>query len=76
YVQRHGLRKCFFLGGNETCRYHIRQHWDVYETKCKEKNILTRERCMPPDVLLAFEMAKKGITQQQQTTLDGVVNLS
>ncbi len=67
------MRRTFYLGGNTSCRKHIRQHWDVYEKQCKEKNIPMSITCMPPEILAKYnEELKPG---PKQTTLDGLVDV-
>jgi len=39
FVQKEGKRKAFHTGSNSSCRVHIRQHYNLYQAKCKEANI-------------------------------------
>ena len=39
FVQKYGKRKAFHLGGNSSCRQHIRIHYKEYQQCCAEGNI-------------------------------------
>ncbi|KZS86538.1 hypothetical protein SISNIDRAFT_383658, partial [Sistotremastrum niveocremeum HHB9708] len=42
-------RGAFKLGGNSSCRQHIRSHYDEYIQRCEEANIKPKDHCMPRD---------------------------
>ena len=64
-----GLRKAFFCGSNTTCRQHIRQHYDVYQQRCREQGIAESHRAVPPHILKEREAVKK---PKKQVKLDGM----
>jgi hypothetical protein len=67
------IRKSFFTGSNSTCRQHIRQHYEFYSQKCKEKGIEESERCVPIPVLQARkEAAKRQGQVMVQTRVDEI----
>jgi len=67
-----GLRKAFFSGSNTSCRQHIRQHYTIYQQRCKEQDITENYRAVPPQILREREAAKE-TTKKPQTNLDGIV---
>jgi hypothetical protein len=69
-VKARGLRKAFFCGSNTSCRQHLRQHYEIYQKRCKEEGIPENYRAVPPHILKEREEAKK---PKKQTTLDGIV---
>ncbi|KZS95020.1 hypothetical protein SISNIDRAFT_389876, partial [Sistotremastrum niveocremeum HHB9708] len=44
-------RGAFKLGGNSSCRQHIRSHYDLYIARCEEEACEPKEHCMPRDIL-------------------------
>jgi hypothetical protein len=69
-VKSKGLRKAFFTGSNTSCRQHIRQHYAIYQQRCREQDIIENYRAVPPQILKEREAAQKPKTQ---TNLDGIV---
>jgi hypothetical protein len=69
-VKSKGLRKAFFVGSNTSCRQHIRQHYAIYEQRCREQGLTENYRAVPPQILKEREAMKK---PKKQTNLDGVV---
>lgn len=65
-----GVRKAFFCGSNTSCRQHLRQHYGIYQQRCKEQGLTENYRAVPPQILKEREEAKK---TKKQTTLDGIV---
>jgi len=63
------LRKAFFCGGNSTCRQHIRQHYAIYQERCREQGLAENYRAVPPHILKEREAAKK---PNKQVKLDGI----
>ncbi|KZS87554.1 hypothetical protein SISNIDRAFT_470817 [Sistotremastrum niveocremeum HHB9708] len=43
-------RGAFKLGGNSSCRQHIRSHYEEYLKLCKEAGIKPKDHCMPRDL--------------------------
>jgi hypothetical protein len=64
-------KKAFFVGGNSSCRVHIRQHYDIYRNRCKEGNIPENHHAIPRQIFLKMKVDKKGTAAQ--STLDGVL---
>ena len=67
FVAKHGRRKCFHLGGNSSCRTHIRSHYDVYKDRCEAENITVNHRAIPREIWKAMEAAKKAKKGKQGT---------
>lgn len=65
-----GLRKAFYCGSNTSCRHHIRQHYAIYQQRCKEQGLTESYRAVPPQILKEREDAKK---PKKQTNLDGII---
>lgn len=59
------MRKAFHVGGNSSCRQHLRQHWELYSQKCKAKNIPVNHWAIPREVLKQQEAEKAQITQEK-----------
>ncbi|GLB40087.1 hypothetical protein LshimejAT787_0705970 [Lyophyllum shimeji] len=74
FVARYGKRKCFHVGGNSSCRAHIRQHYEVYKTRCAAEKIPVHHWSIPRDVWRAMEKEKeeKGGKAKKNASLDGV----
>jgi hypothetical protein len=69
-VKSKGLRRAFFCGSNTSCRQHIRQHYTIYQQRCKDEGVTENHRAIPPQILKEREAAKK---PKKQTNLDGIV---
>ena len=65
-----GLRKVFYCGSNTSCHQHIRQHYAIYQQRCKEQGLNENYRAVPPQILKEREEANK---PKKQTNLDGIV---
>ena len=57
-ILKQGKRAAFMTGGNSTCRYHVRAHWDVYKVKCSEANLRLHHHAIPCEVWA--EITKQG----------------
>jgi hypothetical protein len=76
FVRKQGKRKAFFTGGNSSCRHHIRQHYLIYQKKCKDGNIPEHHWAIPRAIWKIMEDEKNGkkvVTQGTQGTLDGLL---
>jgi hypothetical protein len=64
-VKNGGLRKAFFVGGNSSCRSHIRQHYQLYQQRCKDANIPENHHAIPRQLWKEMneEKTRKGKTQ-------------
>ncbi|KAI0278182.1 hypothetical protein BC826DRAFT_874247, partial [Russula brevipes] len=47
FIKKSGPRKAFHTGGNSSCRQHLRQHYEIYQNRCKEANILEHHWAVP-----------------------------
>lgn len=72
-VNRYGKRKTFFTGGNSSCRQHIRQHYAIYQERCKDENIPEHHWAMPRPLWRQLEDEKRGKKLGTQGTLDGLL---
>jgi hypothetical protein len=71
FVKKKGVRKAFHVGGNSSCRQHIRAHYDIYKTRCEEKRVQMNDWAIPR--LIWKEMNKTGKSAKSQSTLDGKI---
>ena len=67
------VRKAFFLGGNSSCRAHIRQHYGLYKQRCKERNIPENHHTIPRPIWREMQLKKQNPKAKTQHTLDGAV---
>jgi hypothetical protein len=70
-MDKNGKRKVFHIGGNSSCRQHIRQHYKIYKERCKEARIEMHHWVIPRQILQDAQ-AKKG-KLEKQGSLDGIV---
>jgi hypothetical protein len=63
------MRKAFHVGGNSSCRQHIRQHYDIYRKRCQSANIKMNDRAIPPAIVKARKEKEEG-KGGKQTKLD------
>lgn len=72
-LKEKGLKKAFFVGGNSSCRVHIRQHYSLYKERCKEAGIPENHHAIPRPIWKKMQEQKnlkdKGTTQMK---LDGI----
>jgi hypothetical protein len=73
FVKKHGKRKAFHTGGNSSCRLHIRQHYGVYQQRCKERNIPEHHWAMPRAIWKRMQDEKRGVKEARQGTLDELI---
>ena len=59
FVKKHGKRKAFHVGGNSSCRAHLRQHYDVYKERCEKENIPVNHWAIPRPIWKKMEEAKE-----------------
>lgn len=57
------MRKAFHIGGNSSCRAHIRQHYELYKKRCKDGNIPENHHAMPRVLWKELQEKKKGMHQ-------------
>jgi hypothetical protein len=66
FVAKHGKRKAFHVGSNSSCRQHIRSHYEVYKSKCKELGLKENHHAIPRDIAkLQANRKKQGKDIQQ-----------
>jgi hypothetical protein len=75
-IRTKSLHKAFLIGGNSTCRYHIRQHYEYYSKRCKEEGIEERERCVPPEILKARKSTSKVTMVQSKLNITAGAELA
>jgi hypothetical protein len=73
FVKKYGKRKAFHTGGNSSCRLHIRQHYIVYQERCKAENIPEHHWAIPRPVWKRMQDDKRGVKMERQGTLDGLL---
>jgi len=77
FTTKYGKRKAFLTGGNSSCRQHIRQHYPIYQERCKEANIPEHHWAMPRPLWREMEEERKGKVDPEtpgtQKTLDGAL---
>jgi hypothetical protein len=71
FIKANGKRKAFHKGGNSSCRAHLRQHYELYKTRCTEKAIPINHWSIPRDIWKVMEeekdAKKKGrLTKKQE----------
>jgi hypothetical protein len=65
FVAKNGKRKAFHVGGNSSCRQHLRQHWDLYSKECKDKKIPIHHWATPRHIWKQQEDEKAGKNKGQ-----------
>src|SRR5258708_955657 len=65
------LQKAFHIGGNSSCRTHIRKHYELYKQQCKDGNIPENHHALPQPLWKELQEAKKNPKAAQQGKLDG-----
>ena len=73
FMKKYGKRKAFHTGGNSSCQQHIRQHYDVYQQRCKEENIPEHHWAIPRPIWKKMQEEKKGTMGERQGTLDELI---
>ena len=70
-IKKHSKRKALVAGSNSTCRYHIRQHYEVYQERCEAAGVPEHHWAIPRNIMGATNLkAEKGGIGQK--TLDTV----
>jgi hypothetical protein len=69
-VKAKGVRKAFFSGSNTSCRQHIRQHYTIYQQRCREEGLTENYQAVPPQIIKERELSK---SPKKQTTLNDIV---
>jgi len=73
FTKKEGKRKAFHIGGNSSCRVHIRQHYQLYQQRCKEENIPENHWAIPRSIWNARKEPQKLGKGTGQATLDLMV---
>ena len=71
-VKKKGLRAAFITGRNSTCRYHVRKHYNVYSTRCKEARIAEHHWAVDRNVWEMMQAKATGKTGKTQTKIDAM----
>jgi hypothetical protein len=61
------MRKAFFKGGNSTCRFHLRQHYERYKEKCGAADVAINHWAIPRKIWQAMEEEKELAEQGRKT---------
>lgn len=61
------MRKAFHKGGNSSCRLHLRQHYKIYEQRCKEADIPINHWAIPREIWKVMQAEKESEKQGVQT---------
>jgi hypothetical protein len=69
FINKEGKRKAFHMGSNSSCHAHIRQHFKLYQERCKAENISEHHWAIPRPVWKEME-ARQGNKSSKQGTLD------
>jgi hypothetical protein len=59
FMSKHGPRRCFHVGGNSSCRQHIRTHYNMYRARCAEGSIKMSDWAIPRPLWREMEEKKK-----------------
>src|SRR6266481_3806434 len=73
FIAKEGKQKAFHTGGNSSCHAHIRQHFKLYQERCKEANIPEHHWAIPHPIWNKMEAEQQGIKSSTQGTLDSMV---
>ena len=57
----------FHIGGNSSCRAHLRQHYEIYKKRCEEKGIPINHWAIPRTVWKKMEEEKVEETMGRST---------
>ena len=58
------------MGGNSSCRLHVRVHYNLYKEKCQTTEIPVHHHAIPWDIWRNIVVKKEGKKIQVQQTLD------
>jgi len=76
FIKLNGTRKAFHMGGNSSCRQHIRQHYALYKERCEKANIPVNHWAIPRSIWNIMEEEKEAaakgwmMKKQQQQQLN------
>ena len=76
FIDQEGKRKAFHTGSTSSCRAHIRQHFKLYQERCKVENIPEHHWTILHRVWKVMEEARQGNKSSKQGTLDKVMKPS
>jgi hypothetical protein len=68
FIEKSSKRKAFHMGSNSSCRQHLRQHYEIYQKRCKEAKVEEHHWAIPRHIWREAQ-EKKG----KQGKLDGIV---
>ena len=71
-VTKHGERNAFFIGGNSSCRTHIRRHYKIYKDRCEEAGIPESHHAIPRPLWKKMEEEKREAPGKRQKKIDGM----
>ncbi len=67
------MRKAFHKGSNTSCRFHIRQHYEIYKNNCEKADIPVHHWAIPRPIWQKMEeekVAKGSVMKKKQLELD------
>ncbi|KAH9041793.1 hypothetical protein EDB85DRAFT_1886448 [Lactarius pseudohatsudake] len=70
-VKKYGKQKAFHIGGNSSCRAHIRKHYELYKQRCKDENIPENHYAVPQVIWKELQNLKANPKAKRQGKLDG-----
>ena len=73
FIEKEGKQKAFHTGGNSSCHAHIRQHYILYQERCKEANIPEQHWAILCPIWNGMEEARRHKKVPRQGTLDSSV---
>ena len=76
FIKSNGKRKAFHQGGNSSRRFHIRQHFKVYEEKCKQADIPVNHWAILRHLWKAMEDEKAAEKQGHMTKKEGLPRIT
>jgi hypothetical protein len=65
------MQKAFLKGSNSSCRQHARQHWELYQSKCKETDTPIHHWAIPRPIWKAREEGRQMKEKGKQGKLEG-----
>jgi hypothetical protein len=68
-IKHEGMQKAFLKGSNSSCRAHARQHWELYQSMCKENDIPIHHWAIPCAIWKVREEERQ--MKKKQPKLDG-----
>jgi len=71
FIKGEGSPKAFLNGSNSSCHQHAQKHWEIYQKKCEDTEILVHHLAIPQQVWNKMGKKKEGEPWEK---LDNVFN--